>query len=109
MTTKELMMKRELQIIADMKNLLLNHTAEENLRWKSTKTDLIQMVHILYESEEVRDDEGLAVTFKELVERFCMLLHVAVPNNPYAYVRRGDICQGIRKQKLLIRYLNLYI
>lgn len=109
MTTTELMMERELQIIADMKDLLLNHTAEENLRWKSTKTDLIQMVHILYESEEVRDNEGLAVTFKELVERFCLLLHVAVPKNPHTFVGQANNCQGIKRQRLLLRYMKLYV
>ena len=44
---KEIMMRNELRVIDDMKKLL-THSVDEGLKWRGTKTDLVEMVHILY-------------------------------------------------------------
>lgn len=100
---KERMMQAELVIIRDMK-LLMQRKPEEGLRWNSTKQDLFNMIHILYESEEVRDRYGVVMPFTVLVRHFCEILHERVPSNPYAYVTQSTLCQGCRRAPLLLRY-----
>ncbi|MBR4269847.1 MAG: hypothetical protein IKQ47_08740 [Prevotella sp.] len=100
---KELMMRNELRVIEDMKELL-THSADEGLTWRGTKTDLVEMVHILYESEELTDDDGLPVTFKQLLLRCCSVVHERVPRNPATYLTQARQCKGIRRAPLLVRY-----
>ncbi len=100
---KEIMMKNELLIIEEMKSLL-THSPEDNLKWCSTKTDLIEMIHILYESSEVRDAYGVPVSFCSLVNRCFAILNVKVPSNPNSYVSQARNCKGQRRAPLLLRY-----
>ena len=45
---KELMMRNELRVIEEMKQLM-ECSEDDGLRWRGTKTDLVEMVHILWE------------------------------------------------------------
>lgn len=105
---KEKMMEAELRVIEDMTHLL-SHRPEDKLRWNSTKQDLMEMIHILYESETVRDEDNVPVPYIKLVRRICMILGERVPRNPHAYVSQSLQCQGVRKQKLLLRYSRPFI
>lgn len=105
---KERMMQAENRIIADMKELM-KRSPEDHLTWKSTKQDLFQMIYILYESGEVRDEYGIMVTFAEMVQRFCGILHVKVPRNPRQFVKQSATCNGLRRAPLLLRYHAMYI
>ena len=107
-TDKERMMHNELRVIEDMKELL-QHREDEGLQWHGTKTDLVEMVHILYESEEVRDEYGVPVAFKALLCRICMILQVKMPRNPCSYLGQARECKGIRRAPLLIRYKGEFI
>lgn len=104
----ERMMQAELMIIRDMKELI-KMSPKDGLVWKSTKQDLFLMIHILYESGEMMDEYGIAITFTELVRRFCNILHLPVPRNPRAYVRQSSACMGERRPKLLLRYKAMYV
>lgn len=108
MNEKEVMMESELRVIDDMTKLLSRHP-EEHLRWNSTKQDLMEMIHILYESETVRDEYNVPVPFIKLVRRICVILGERIPRNPHAYISQNCHCQGIRKQKLLLGYDTTYI
>lgn len=105
---KELMMQTENRIIADMKELM-KRSPEEQLTWKSTKQDLFQMIYILYESGEVRDEYGIVMPYSEMVQHFCSILHVKVPRNPRQFVRQSATCNGLRRAPLLLRYKVMYI
>lgn len=102
------MMTAELKIIHDMKELI-KRSPKEGLTWKSTKQDLFLMIHILYESEELTDEYGVALSFKELVRRFCNILRIKVPRNPNAFVEQSLRCQGCRRAPLLMRYVQMFI
>lgn len=102
-TDKELMMRNEMRVIADMKGLLA-HDSADGLRWHGTRTDLIEMVHILYESCEIRDEDGLPIAFNRLVERCCRVLGEKVPRNPCTYLSHARQCQGVKRAPLLLRY-----
>lgn len=107
-TDKELMMRNELRVIDDMKNLL-THSVDEGLKWRGTKTDLVEMVHILYESEELIDEDGLPVTFKQLLIRCCSVVHERVPRNPATYLTQARQCKGIKRAPLLMRYKGEFV
>ena len=100
---KELMMRNELRVIEEMKQLM-ECSEDDGLRWRGTKTDLVEMVHILWESELLRDDDGLPVTFRELLLRCCRVLHTAVPRDPASYLAQARQCKGMRRMPLLLRY-----
>lgn len=121
---KEQMMAAELRIIDDLKRLLGEDGAQPNMaakgddvapsmaaagraRWVGTKQDLYMMVHILYESEELRDDDGLPVCFTKLVERVCEIVGVKMTKNPMQYIYQAKRCCGVKRQPLLLRYRGL--
>ncbi len=91
------------RIIDDMTRLL-THSADEGLQWRGSKTDLLEMVHILYWSDSIRDADGLPATFKNLVCRVCGILHVTVPRNPSQLVCHARRRKGRRVLPLLKRY-----
>ena len=72
---KELMMRNELRVIEEMKQLM-----------------------------ECSEDDGLPVTFRELLLRCCRVLHTAVPRNPASYLAQARQCKGMRRMPLLLRY-----
>lgn len=95
--------------IADDMMQLLGRSADEGLVWRSSKTDLMEMVHILYCTDMVRDADGLPMTFRELVRRVCDIVHESVPRNPGAYVMRARQRKGRRALPLEERYRGLFI
>lgn len=105
-TDKEKMMRNELRVIDDMKELLSHHE-DEGLQWHGTKTDLVEMVHILYESEELTDEDGVPVSFKRLLERCCCVVHERVPRNPATYLSQARQCKGMKRAPLLMRYKRI--
>lgn len=91
------------RIVIDMQQLL-THTAAEGLQWYATKTDLMEMTHYLFCADIIRDEEGLPVTFTELVRRVCEIVHVSVPSNPNHLVSRAMMRKGRKMLPLLQRY-----
>lgn len=100
--------KNKERVVADMVKLL-DRSPEEGLTWLSSKTDLIEMVHIMYCADVVKDSEGLPVTFRELVRRVCSIVHVTVPCNPNQLVVRAQQRKGRRVLPLLLRYKGLAV
>lgn len=100
--------KNRQRVIDDMM-ALMKRSETEGLVWRSSKTDLMEMTHILYDAELVRDTQGLPVTFQELVRRVCAIVHVAVPGNPNHLVSRARQRKGRRMLPLLVRYEGMFI
>lgn len=106
MNEKEQIREFRQRIVEDLEELY-GHSPEEGLKWKSTKTDLIEMIHILFHSERIKDDLGLPATFVMLVNHYCGILHVKVPVNPRQLVGRAVQSKGIRSLPLYRRYKGL--
>ncbi|MCI6504706.1 MAG: hypothetical protein MSA13_08875 [Prevotella sp.] len=96
------------RIIEDM-IVLLGRSASEGLVWRSSKTDLIEMVHIVYCADVLRDAQGLPLTFRELVRRACEIVHVSIPANPNQLVTRAQQRKGRRMLPLLERYDKMFV
>lgn len=108
MEEKEKMVETYSTIISDMLELL-NHTPEEGLRWGSTRRDLMESIHMLYEEEVVTDEYNVPIPYRTLVQRVCDILGEVIPHNPHSYIDQHTQCRGIRRQKLLLRYESSYI
>jgi len=93
-------------IVSDMSQLL-SHSEDEGLSWCSTKTDLMEMVHILYCADVMKDVQGLPLTFLELVRRVCRIVHVSVPSNPNHLVSRAQMRKGRKMLPLVQRYVGI--
>lgn len=88
---------------------LLTHTPDDNLRWKGTNTDLIEMIHVVYEAELVRDSNGCLASFTSLVRRVFSLMHIKVPANPHAYLNKAHCRKGIRQLPFAQRYAQMLL
>lgn len=97
------------QCIAEDMLGLMCRRPEDGLVWASSKTDLIEMVHILYISELMRDSGNLPMTFRELVRRACAIVHVTEPCNPNQLVARARLRKGRRMLPLEERYGGMRI
>ena len=96
------------RIVNDMEELL-HHSPSEGLVWLSNRTDLMEMIYMLYEQESVRDADGKAMAFTALLRRFCAILHQTYPCNPYSYLRSASRRKGFKVMPLLQRYQGLPI
>ncbi|SRR5574344_181643 len=107
MNERNMEKKNRERIVADMV-ALMGRSESEGLRWRSSKTDLMEMVHILYCSDVMRDMYGLPLTFLELVRRVCAIVHVEVPRNPNQLVARAQQRKGRKVLPLLMRYDGMF-
>ena len=85
---------------------LLTHREDEGLQWTGTNIDLMEALHLAYETGSLQDDEGICLTFTTIVCRACTLLHVSQPSNPYECASRGCRRKGRRMQSFLCRYVR---
>lgn len=86
---------------------LLARSETEGLTWRASKTDLIEMVHLVYLADVMRDATGLPMTFIALVRRACRIVHVPVPANPNQLVTRAQMRKGRRMLPLTERYAGM--
>ena len=68
-------------IVADFSELL-NRQPAEGLQWASTKTDLVELSHLVWESGLLLDERGMPLSFRSIVNRVCAVLNVVPPHNP---------------------------
>ena len=73
--------KMKAMIVADFSELL-NHETVEGLRWTSTKTDLVELSHLVWETGLLLDARGIPLSFCNIVRRICRVLNVVPPANP---------------------------
>lgn len=83
---------------------LLDLSPNQQTRWMGTKTDLLEMTHLIYETGEIKDEMGRPATFLWLVRRVCNNLHVSVPCNPNTLVSKAMQRKNVQQAPLLERY-----
>lgn len=93
------------QLAEEVARLLMNHKEREGLHWKGTMTDLMEALHMTYETGRLTNDEGICVSFLSIVRYVCLLLHVNIPYNPYELAARGTRRKGRQMTSYLDRYL----
>ena len=68
----------------------------EQLTWHGTKSDLLELLRVAYDSGEVMTADGVQMAFSEMVRRVFGVLHVSPVTNPYARLQRAEMRKGIR-------------
>lgn len=86
---------------------LMSHDEQEGLQWKGTHTDLMEALHVAYETGALQDEWGICLSFSSIVRRVCRLLHVNEPRNPYECASRGQRRKGMQMTPYLERYQRL--
>ena len=61
--------KMKAMIVADFSELL-NHETVEGLRWTSTKTDLVELSHLVWETGLLLDARGIPLSFCTIERTF---------------------------------------
>ena len=97
-------LKTARQLMTEEFAALLAVGPEENASWTGCMTDLMEAAHIAYMQGTIRNDEGRLCTFKELVDRVCLCMHVKVPRNPRGFAYTADRRKGVRQMPLIERY-----
>ena len=58
---------------------LLSFESKGRHKWIGTKTDLLEMAHLAYMSDTVRDEQGRHATFRWIASRICNNLRIKTP------------------------------
>ena len=83
---------------------LMRRSTRENLYWIENKTDLMEMAHVAFMTEMIKDGQGRPYKFADIAKRLCDVLHVPVPSNPYSVAYNARTRKGIRQQTFFSRY-----
>lgn len=94
-------------IVADFSELL-NRQPTEGLQWASTKTDLVELSHLVWESGLLLDERGMPLSFRSIVNRVCAVLNVVPPHNPSGTLEKIRARKNIRVRPVAERYLLLH-
>lgn len=89
-------------IAADMASVLTRKDGSK-VRWKASKTDLMEALHWTYMNDAVTDADGSPCRFSALVERACRDFGMTVPRNPRRTVTRACCRMGVRNATLCRR------
>lgn len=83
---------------------LLSVSPGVEIHWTGTKTDLIEVAHIAYDSSSLRDERGRPASFKWITNKVCDTLNVSAPSNPGAYMQSAAKRKGVRQISFIERY-----
>jgi len=86
---------------------LLSFESKGRHKWIGTKTDLLEMAHLAYVSDTVRDEQGRHATFRWIASRVCNNLRIKTPRNPNAFVSKAMQRKNTKQAPLLERYCHL--
>lgn len=80
----------------------------EGLRWTSTKTDLVELSHLVWETGLLLDSHGIPMSFCTIVRCICAVLNVVPPDNPSSVLDKLRRRKNIRVRPIVERYMLLY-
>ena len=100
-------LKMKAMVAADFSELL-NHDYVEGLRWTSTKTDLVELSHLVWETGLLLDSHGSPMSFCTIVRCICAVLNVVPPDNPSSVLDKLRRRKNIRVRPIVERYMLLY-
>jgi len=86
---------------------LLRIDEEDNIRWRGTLYDLVELARVAYDSGIVRDAQGYPMAFARLVKTICHNLHVRPPYSPYNIAARATRRKGVKRYTLVERFCYL--
>ena len=95
------------QLLAGEVKKLMERNEQEGLCWQGTHIDLMEALHVAYETGALQDEQGICLSFAFIVCRACRVLHVHCPRNPYECASRAKRRKGMQMNTYLDRYERL--
>ncbi len=86
---------------------LLRCSPDEGLQWIDTQVDLIEVAHIVWETGNIIDNTGRRLTYRQIANRLCQVLHIPQARNINAVYRDAVKRKGVWVEPLTTRYINL--
>ena len=109
-----LRLAQEVAALLSTQNTLITPITQNTPNTQSTPTtsltptmsnlDLMEALHIAYDTGVVTCPDGEPMTFMQIVRRVCRLFNRPVPMNPYDCARRGEQRKGVLRHNFLTRY-----
>ena len=94
----------EMLLAQEVERIMYEHQEQEGLHWKGTSIDLMEALHVAYDTGMIQDEWGVCLRFSTIVNRVCHVLHVTPPRNPYECASRGRRRKGMQQRTYLERY-----
>lgn len=85
---------------------LLNMTPDSGRRWTHTRTDLVEMIYIVFLTADLMRDDGSPATFKWMVARIFNNLGLHAPANPVAVAIAARNRKGVRQRPFEERFFE---
>lgn len=86
---------------------LLEKARKENVRWKGSVTDLMEVVHIAYQTGRVCNPDGSLCQFGDMVSRTCLLLNIRMPVHPRQTAFSAEQRKGVKRDTFFVRYYRM--
>lgn len=83
---------------------LLRLAPDSGRRWTHSRTDLLEMIYIVYLTADLSRDDGSPATFRWLVARIFSNLNLRPPANPVAVAITARNRKGVRQRPYEERY-----
>ena len=86
---------------------LYNSSPSDNLVWKGTARDLVELTHFVWLRGVILDESGRPVTFKAMVTHIFTVLHRPAPRHPNSVMSKVNSRKNVSMKPLLARYYVL--
>ena len=83
---------------------LLKLTPDSGQRWTLTRTDLVEMVYLVFLTGDLTRDDGSPATFKWMLSSVFRNLNLRMPANPVAVATAARNRKGVRQRPFEDRY-----
>ena len=87
-------------------NEMMKLKPEDGAHWTGTLCDLVEAVHVAYETGTLCNSLGQPLTFTQLVTDTCRALNVSPPANPRRTAYQARHRKGIRQYSFFERYCS---
>lgn len=107
MTNKKEDMQRMTKMVVTNFKELMRHSSDEGLKWRASKRDLVELSHLVWETNLMRDERGMPLSFSVIVDRIFKVLNTSVPKSPTAVYANLLKRKNIRSCSVTERYMYL--
>lgn len=102
--SSQLTQREAARLLAGEVETIICNPPGDQLRWTGTTIDLMEALYVTFVHATLRDEKGNGLSFRQIVDRVCSVLHAKVPHNPYEVACRGARRKGFKCLPFIDRY-----